>query len=127
MLAGLWLLVTLFSVRLPALLLVVLGVIVVHVIIEVAVARTLAGDYHPQYSLLQWIQEAGGNVGSRMRWSPGRWALGIIGTLVLLGFVPLLVPVAALGAAIAHAVSATNRHRRWSQIHDNYRRQVLNR
>ena len=125
-LAGLWVLVLLVAAHVPALALAVLCVIAVHLIIEIAVARTLAGDYHPRYSLLQWIQTAAGNLGSRMRWAPGRWALGIIGTLVLLGFVPLLVPVAAIGAAVAHAASATTRHRRWSQAHDHYRQQVLN-
>lgn len=124
-LAGLWLLMMMVAVRLPAVVAVVLLVIVIHAAAEFVLAQKLAADYHPTYSLLQYVQAAAGRVGSHMRWSPGRWVVGIIVGLVVLGFVAVLVPVAAGVAAVGHVIWAVVRHQRWSTAHEQDQRRVL--
>jgi len=123
-LAGLWLLAALFAAKTPALTLMIVAV-AVHLATEISLSQTLGADYHPTYSLLQYIQESAGRVGARMRWSPGWAAVGIIVVIVLMGLLSWLVPVAALGAATGHVIWAVTRHRRWSGAHEQYHQHVL--
>lgn len=125
LLCGLWLVAALFTQKTPVLAVVMVLVMGAHLAVEISLAQVLGADYHPTYSLLQYVQEAAGRLGSRMRWSPGWAAVGIIVTIVLMGVLPWLVPVAAIGAALAHGIWAMTRHRRWSEVHEQDHHRVL--
>ena len=124
-LTALWLLVVALAAKTPALGAVLLP-IATHLTAELVLANEMGADYHPRYSLWQAFQQALGRIGGRMRGSPRAWVIGIVLTLVLLGFVSWLVPLAALVATGAHIVWAVRRHGRWQAEHDEARRQVLN-
>jgi eukaryotic-like serine/threonine-protein kinase len=124
-LTALWLLVAVFAAKTPALSVVLLP-IATHLTAELVLANEMGTDYHPGYSLWQAFQLALGRIGGRMRGSPRGWAIGIVVTLVLLGFVSWLVPLAALAATATHIVWAVRRHGRWQAEHNQARWQVLN-
>lgn len=123
-LTGLWLLVLLFAAETPQLWLVLLAM-TTHFVAELSLAHAMGTDYHPRYSLWQAMGVALGRIGGRMRGSPRAWVIGIIGLLVLLAFVPWLVPAAAVLAGAGHVIWASTRHRRWSAIHEQDRQRVL--
>lgn len=123
-LAGLWLLVAVAA-HTPLAVGTAAVVAIVHGVVEMTLANTIGADYHPRYSLLQFLQQAAGRVGSRMRGSPRLWLLGIIAVLVLLGFVSALAPVVAAAAGIGHAIWAGRRRSSWAHEHELYRQQVL--
>jgi hypothetical protein len=120
-----WLVVGLFAARSTLLVVSLAAVLAAHCTAELALAHALGRDYHPTWSLRQFMAQAAGRVGGRLRLAPGRWALGIIVLIVLLGAVPPLVPIAVLVATLGHAGWAVSRHRRWSGIHDQERQRVL--
>ena len=123
--SGLWLLVGLFAARSPVLGVALVAVIAAFVAGELALANALAADYHPRYSLQQSLAVRGGRLGARMRGRPGLWALAVVVTLLVLGFVTAVVPVAALVAAVAQVWWAVARHRRWAAAHEIEHRQAL--
>lgn len=124
-LCGLWLIVAVFSAKSPALLFVLLAC-ATHVTAELVLANKMAADYHPGYSLRHGVQVALGQVGGRMRMSPRGWAIGIIVTLILIGFIGWVAAVAALGAIAGHIVWAARRHSEWSAEHGQRHQEAMN-
>jgi hypothetical protein len=96
-----------------------------HLTAEIALASVLGDEYHPRHSLYQWLRVRAGGLGYRMRGHPLLWAIGIVLAVVLLGNVPLLIPLAAVAAAVGHTVWALVRRRTWARIHDDERTRAL--
>lgn len=99
--------------------------VVAHWTAELALAATLAADYHPRYALGQSMRRSAGRVGGRMRVSPRRWTLAIVAGFLLVGFLAWLAPLAAVVAGGAHAWWTVRRHNDWTQAHEHERHQVL--
>jgi eukaryotic-like serine/threonine-protein kinase len=89
--------------------------------VEIALARGMGRDYHPQYSLVRWAGRASGEVGDFLRYRRGIGCLGIIAVLAAAIALPWVV--LTLGVVV-HIGWAVHRWYEWQQAHDEQRRVV---